>query len=56
MFIRPTEPLFARKTLRNEKLTLAFKCQNHTKEFFKMVCNLINIPHDSIPLTAVECV
>jgi len=56
MFIRPTEPLFARKTLMNEKLTLAFKCQNHTKEFFKMVCNLINIPHDSIPLTAVECV
>ena len=56
MFIRPTEPLFARKTLLNEKLTLAFKCQNHTKEFFKMVCNLVNIPHDDIPLTAVECV
>jgi hypothetical protein len=56
LFIRIKEPLFARKTLINEKLTLAFKCQSHTKEFFKLVCNLVNIPHDSIPLTAVECV
>jgi len=40
----------------NKKLTLAFKCQSHTKEFFKLVCNLFNIPHDSIPLTAIKCV
>ncbi len=56
LFIRPKEPLFARKTLMNDRLTAAFRCQKHTKEFFKLVCNLVNIPHHSIPLTATECV
>ena len=55
LFIRPTEPLFANKAQMNEQLTLAFKCQQHTMDFFNLVCNLVNIPQH-VPLTAIECV
>jgi hypothetical protein len=54
-FIRPTEILLARKAAMNDKLVLSFKCQQHTSDFFQLVCNLVNIP-TTIPLTAVECV
>ena len=54
-FIRPTEILFARKAAMNDKLVLSFKCQQHTADFFQLVCNLVNLP-TTIPLTVVECV
>jgi hypothetical protein len=31
------------------------KCQNHAKEFYTTVCNLANIPHNTL-LTAVDCI
>ncbi len=55
LFIRPIEIIFAKKSVLNGKLVTAMKCQQHVKEFYHLICNLTNIPHN-LPLTAVECI
>jgi hypothetical protein len=55
LFIQPIEIIFARKSSLNRKLVTAMKCQQHAKDFYLLICNLTNIPHN-LPLTAVECI
>ncbi len=46
LFICPIELIFVRKLALNGKLVIAMKCQQHAKEFYHLICNLINIPHN----------
>jgi hypothetical protein len=54
-FHLPYRTNFSRKSALNGKLVTAMKCQQHAKEFYHLICNLVKIPHNQ-PLTAVECI